>query len=248
MILYYSDSSLRQQAESLIAGVADFSVQELDDSRLPLFSLYLQSGGLMVLTPLFPPFNLFEFYTQFIKRRSADIKRETLLQAVNLKGSVTQPPNALDLTAGLGRDALLLALAGFQVTMVERNPYLAVILNYLVSVFGPSCDAMKVIYARNEEFLLECKDKFDLIYLDPMFMDNKSAKSKKDMQVIDYLIRQSPEFVECEPQILYLRAKECCTNRIVVKRDNKQATLISIPKPTYSKTGKTIRFDVYQIC
>lgn len=249
MILCYTTSDLRHFAENLIAGISGFSVQESNsippqDANV---GLCLQPDGLTVYTPLLPAFNFYDFYAQFIQRRSADVRREILLQAINLKSTPTQPLVALDLTAGLGRDSILLALAGFEVTMVERNPYLAVILNYLVTTFAGELPMLNMVYASSYEFLKAASQQYDVLYLDPMFMDNKHAKSKKDLQLIDYLVGLEGQPANDDMAQLFALAKGHCCNRIVVKRDNKQAALIATPKPTYSKSGKTVRFDVYQI-
>ena len=146
------------------------------------FGLYLQPDGLVVYTPSLPAFKLYDFYSQFLNRRATNVHREILLQAINLKSSSAQPLMALDATAGLGRDSILFALAGFEVTMVERNPYLAVILNYLLTTFAKELPRLKMVYARSHEFLASVATQYDVVYLDPMFMDNKHAKSKKDLQ------------------------------------------------------------------
>ncbi len=252
MILYYTASSLHQAAADLISGISGFTLQE--HSSVPekpaKFGLYLQPDGLVVYTPSLPTFKLYDFYSQFLNRRVTNVHREILLQAINLKSSSAQPLMALDATAGLGRDSILFALAGFEVTMVERNPYLAVILNYLLTTFAKELPRLKMVYARSHEFLASVATQYDVVYLDPMFMDNKHAKSKKDLQIIDYLVDLTEDAAggaTDDMAQLFTLAKEHCRNRIVVKRDNKQATLIPTPKPTYSKSGKTVRFDVYQI-
>ncbi len=252
MILHYTANSLHQSAADLIAGISGFTLQEYSSvPEQPVkFGLYLQPEGLVVYTPLLPAFNLYDFYSQFLNRRAANISREILLQAINLKSPLAQPLMALDATAGLGRDSILLALAGFEVTMLERNPYLAVILNYLLTTFAKELPWLKMVYASSYEFLNTTATQYDVVYLDPMFMDNKHAKSKKDLQIIDYLVGMVEDAaggVTDDMGQLFALAKNHCRNRIIVKRDNKQATLITTPKPTYSKSGKTVRFDVYQI-
>ena len=61
-----------------------------------------------------------------------NLNHELLVKASKLKG-LPGPFTAVDATAGLGEDAFLLAAAGFQVHLYERNPIIAVLL----------CDALR---------------------------------------------------------------------------------------------------------
>lgn len=56
------------------------------------------------------------------------LPRELLVRAAKTKQASGDPPRAVDATAGLGEDALLLAAAGFRVTLFERNPVIAALL------------------------------------------------------------------------------------------------------------------------
>jgi len=51
---------------------------------------------------------------------------QALPRAVGMKGGKT--PNVVDATAGLGRDAFLLASLGAQVTLIERSPQMHALL------------------------------------------------------------------------------------------------------------------------
>ena len=52
--------------------------------------------------------------------------RELLVRAARVRG--VERPRAVDATAGLGEDSLLLAAAGFSVTMFEKDPVIAALL------------------------------------------------------------------------------------------------------------------------
>ena len=54
------------------------------------------------------------------------LQREMLVKAARVKG--VDAPLAVDATAGLGDDSLLLAAAGFRVLLFERNPVIAALL------------------------------------------------------------------------------------------------------------------------
>ena len=78
-----------------------------------------------------------------------------------------------------------------------------------------------------------------------MFNQNKSgAKAKKEMQIIQLLSDEDTKNSTINNQELFNSAYQL-SGKIVVKRDNKQENLVPNPKPSYTKLGKTIRYDVY---
>src|SRR5690606_8938845 len=60
------------------------------------------------------------------RRRFGGGRGQPLAKAVGLKGG--ENPRVLDATAGLGRDAFVLACLGSVVTLVERSPVVAALL------------------------------------------------------------------------------------------------------------------------
>jgi 16S rRNA (guanine1516-N2)-methyltransferase len=70
---------------------------------------------------------------------------------------------------------------------------------------------------------------------------SKSAKVKKDLQALQFLIGQDPDTTE-----LFEMAMLVATKRVVVKRPRKSPTLTNL-KPSHTIEGSTIRFDVYLI-
>jgi len=50
---------------------------------------------------------------------------------------------------------------------------------------------------------------------------------------------------ENDEQQLFQKSYVKVLNKLVVKRDNKQASLVASPKVSYAKQGKTIRYDIY---
>lgn len=59
--------------------------------------------------------------------RPENLRREMLVRAARIKGAAGAP-RAVDATAGLGEDSLLLAAAGFEVTLFERDAVIAALL------------------------------------------------------------------------------------------------------------------------
>ncbi|MBX9597379.1 MAG: class I SAM-dependent methyltransferase [Burkholderiales bacterium] len=246
--LYYTEEYLQEYALTLASIVPDSQVVLFDAAMIVDEQLYLllNKDTLLLVSSLFKPFDLDLFYNEFIIKRKPGLKREILLQAINLRTGTDELLEALDLTAGLGRDSILMALAGFRVTMLENNPYLAIILNYLSINF---CAQLKltVQYISNDKYLQTNSQKYHVIYFDPMFADGKSSLAKKDMQLIDLMIKFVSDSAFVNNEEVFNLAYAHCLHKLVIKRDNKQRCLIPKPDPTYVKSGKTIRFDVYQV-
>ena len=68
-----------------------------------------------------------DFHDMVPRMAPGRLSRELLVRAAKVKKG-EGPLLAVDATAGLGEDSLLLAAAGFQVKMFERNPVIAALL------------------------------------------------------------------------------------------------------------------------
>ena len=175
--------------------------------------------------------------------------RELLVRAARVKG--VEAPVAVDATAGLGEDALLLAAAGFEVFLFESDPVIAALLaDSLRRASSSNAPALREAAARMRiaggdsvrglpALARELPAPPDVVYLDPMFPERrKSAAVKKKFQLIHHLERP------CEDEGALLQAAlEAQPRKIVVKRPLKGAVLAGV-KPSYSLAGKAIRYDV----
>lgn len=170
------------------------------------------------------------------------VRHERLVKAL---GRVQrQPAMVLDLTAGLGRDAALMAGAGFPVTMVERQPLLhALLADALVRAAAtPLARQLTLLPAGEAEGLALPAGPWHAVYLDPMFpARDKSAAVKRDLQWLQRLCRY-PDAAE-EAQLLAL-ARRQKADKVVVKRPRRAPPLASV-EPHHCIEGKTVRFDVY---
>lgn len=186
-------------------------------------------------------------FTRMIQRlRPSNLNREFLVKAGRIKNMTS--PVALDATAGLGEDSLLLAAAGFRVHLFEYNPVIAALLQDSMergmeipelqeSILRMTLHIADSIQAlRNpEEAIGEVPD---LVLLDPMFPERqKSALVKKKFQLLQQL--ESPCMEEEE---LLHAALESGTGKILIKRPHKGPHLAG-RKPSYSIAGKAIRYD-----
>jgi len=162
-------------------------------------------------------------------------------------------PYVADVTAGLGRDASLLAALGARVSMIERNPVVAALLEDGISRLRRDAqDQSPGLQPVAESLRLYCQDGLDwlceagktqvpdVVYLDPMFpARTKSARVKKEMALLQSLVGDDADVAD-----VLVMALDTARYRVVVKRPNR-ALPLSGPKPTFSLAGKTIRFDVY---
>jgi len=153
---------------------------------------------------------------------------------------------AIDATAGMGEDAFLIAANGYDVTLHEQNPVIALLLKDAIRrakrqpVLKDIAIRMHVEEGDSIDILSKRLDPVDLIYLDPMFPGRqKSGLINKKLQLIQKL--ESPCSVESE---LFDAAISAGPSKIVVKRPLK-APFLAGKKPNYSLDGKAIRYDCY---
>ncbi len=142
-----------------------------------------------------------------------------------------------DGTAGLGRDALVLAKLGATVTAVERVPVLAALLWDLARRAGLG-ERLQVRCGEALEVLAAADPAPDAVYLDPMFAEPGDAQVKKEMQVCR-LLAGPPD--DLGP--LLLLAREKARDRVVVKRHPRDEPLGG--RPSFAVAAARIRFDVY---
>jgi 16S rRNA (guanine1516-N2)-methyltransferase len=177
-------------------------------------------------------------------------KRQGLGKAVGLdKASAIA---VLDATAGLGRDALVLAHLGCKVTLLEKSSLVHALLEDGFARARTAADAaLAVTLGRMQLEHQDALQRFaairagsaaqpDVIYLDPMFPPrNKSAKVKKDLALLHMLLGSEEDF----PALLEA-ARACAKYRVVVKRPGNK-TAAAGPAPTFSVPGKSAHFEVY---
>lgn len=183
-------------------------------------------------------------FTRMLPRlRIGNLQRELLVRAAKVK-KPEGIPTAVDATAGLGEDALLLAAAGFSVRLYEYDPVIAALLKDTlrraleIPELAPIVGRMEVREENSLTALPQMTESPDVILLDPMFPERqKSALIKKKFQLLQQL--ESP----CaEEDALVHAAMEAHPRKIVIKRPLKGPNLAGI-KPSHSLKGKAIRYD-----
>lgn len=187
------------------------------------------------------------------RRKFGGGKGQSIAKAVGLNKGVL--PTVLDATAGLGRDAFVLASLGCRVQMVERHPVVAALLDDGLtrakqdSEIGPwVSQRVTLIHASSHAALqqLALDDQFaqpDVVYLDPMYPHpehkKKTALVKKEMRVFQSLVGADNDADE-----LLAPALQLATKRVVVKRPD-YAPWLAEQKPSMTIETKKNRFDVY---
>ena len=177
------------------------------------------------------------------------LQQELLVKAAKIKGA--QSPTAIDCTAGLGQDSFLLAAAGFTVRMFERDETIAALLedglmragnNPMISSVAKRMSLDHSDSLQYLESLAQSSEQApDVIYLDPMFpARQKSAAVKKKFQLLHVLEKPCDE---AEEDALIRAAFAAGSRKVVIKRPVKGGHLAGI-KPSYSITGKAVRYDV----
>lgn len=153
---------------------------------------------------------------------------------------------AIDATAGMGEDSLLLAACGYQVTLYEQNPVIAILLKDALrrakknTVLKDIVSRMQLVEGDSIEHLNKRLDPVDVIYLDPMFPGRqKSGLINKKLQLIQKL-----EPPCSEETALFDAAMAAQPSKIIVKRPLKSPYLDE-RVPSYSLKGKAIRYDCY---
>lgn len=171
---------------------------------------------------------------------------QMVARAVGIRGSIR--PRVLDATAGLGRDAFVLAALGCEVTLIERQPVIAALLADGLQRAREAGGEVAEIAGRMQ--LLE-GDAIELmaawsgavpevIHLDPMFPHRqKSALVKKEMRLFRPLAGDDLD----APQLL-AAALALASHRVAVKRPRK-APIIEGARPSAELTGQSSRYDIY---
>jgi 16S rRNA (guanine1516-N2)-methyltransferase len=163
-----------------------------------------------------------------------------------MKGGKT--PMVVDATAGLGRDAFLLASLGAEVTLIERSPDMHRLLEEgLARAREAGGDVAEVI---NRMTLLhgDARDLLptlspEVVLVDPMHPPRKnSALVKKEMVLTREIVGTDEDSVELMEVALATASK-----RVVLKWPQWADPMEGICPSSHQIAGKTIRYDVFMV-
>jgi 16S rRNA (guanine1516-N2)-methyltransferase len=177
------------------------------------------------------------------RRKFGGGRGQDIAKAVGLKHGFT--PHVLDATAGLGRDAFVLAGLGCKLTLLERMPVVAALLDdgieraKLNHEVADIANNMQLIHGSSIEEV-DLADGPDVVYLDPMYPHReKSAAVKKEMRIFQSLVGE-----DLDADGLLAPALALAKYRVVVKRPS-YAPPLDGKKPSMTINMKKNRFDVY---
>jgi len=169
---------------------------------------------------------------------------QALPKAVGLKNGKT--PNVVDATAGLGRDAFLLASMGSNVTLIERSPEMYEILKAgLDKALEAGGDVGEVV-GRMTLLLGDAKDLLpklnpEVVLVDPMHPPRKkSALVKNEMRLIRKIVGEDLDVLD-----LMQVALKTAQNRVVLKWPMRADALEGLQACSHQITGKSTRYDVF---
>jgi 16S rRNA (guanine1516-N2)-methyltransferase len=171
-------------------------------------------------------------------------------RAMPIVKAVGEARTVVDATAGLLGDAFLLAVAGFEVTAIERSALVYLLAKdgleraerdvRLAELLG---GRLKVVHADAREWLAKragTAEAPDAVVIDPMFppKKKKSALPRKEMVALREAVGTDLDAAE-----LLAAARACARQRVVLKRGDDAPELA---KPDWSIEGTTVRFDVWR--
>lgn len=176
--------------------------------------------------------------------RSGEGRGQDIAKAAGLTRGVT--PDIVDATAGLGRDAFLLASLGARVTLIERSDTMhGLLADGLARAaaeggrYAETVARMTLLHGDSSLLLPELKPQ--VVLVDPMHPPRgNSALVKKEMRQIREIVGTDPD-----AERLMLVALEHAQNRVVLKWPLRADPLPGLRAPSHQILGKSTRYDVF---
>ena len=165
--------------------------------------------------------------------RAAGIKKDRL-------------PSIVDATAGLGRDAFLLASAGATVTLIERSAEVHALLKEALARAAAESPELAEVVARMTLVHGDARHRLpglkpDVVIVDPMHPPRRNtALVKQEMRQLSAIVGADEDAHETMAVAL-ASARE----RVVLKWPLRAAPLLETPKPSHQFAGKTVRYEVF---
>lgn len=228
------------------------------EQQLPLFNVKDKSYELQLIfgdsrVELFDKQLNTSIYVDFVhgalahRQQFGGGRGQAIAKAIGLKQG--KKPNVLDVTAGLARDAYILATLGCHMTLVEKSPILSALIKDGINRGLENEQSAQILSGNfeihNQDAInllknMEIKQRPEVIYLDPMYPERKkSALVKKDMQILQHLLGKDEN-----DGALLEAALDCARERVVVKRPT-HAPCLTETKPATSISSKKTRYDIY---
>lgn len=182
-----------------------------------------------------------DFGRMLPRLKQGRLQQELLVKAARIKG--VEQPWAVDATAGLGEDSLLLAAAGFTVDLYEQDCVIAALLQDALEraaddpLLAAAVARMR-LHAGEDSIagLCQMAERIeqgelatpDVVYLDPMFPERtKSAAVKKKFQLLHHLEQPCADEETLVEAALAVRPR-----KVVIKRPVKGPLLAGVSRAT----------------
>jgi 16S rRNA (guanine1516-N2)-methyltransferase len=180
--------------------------------------------------------------------RSGEGRGGALARAAGIKPA--RLPTIIDATAGLGRDAFLLASLGCSVTLIERSApvhaALSTALDRARAAIAPAdvaaAAARMTLLGGDAKTLLPILTA-DVILVDPMHPDRgNTALVKQPMRQLRSLVGD-----DADVAALMLVALRTATRRVVLKWPRHAPPIAGLRACSHSIEGRTTRYDVFML-
>lgn len=171
---------------------------------------------------------------------------QALAKAMGLRAGKT--PMIVDATAGLGRDAFLLASLGAQVTLIERSEKMHALLAQGMEraaqeggAFSAIIERMTLLKGDAKNLLPELRS--EAILIDPMHPPRKnSALVKRELRQVREIVGTDEDAAD-----LMRVALKTARNRVVLKWPAKADPIEGIRACSHQILGKSTRYDVFMV-
>ncbi|MCR9213331.1 MAG: class I SAM-dependent methyltransferase [Proteobacteria bacterium] len=178
------------------------------------------------------------------RRRFGGGRGQALPRALGFKPGVT--PRITDATAGLGRDAFLLASLGAEVTLVERSTEMYDLLAAALkeaaqanSELADIIDRMTLLHGDAKQMLPDLSP--ETVLVDPMHPPrSKTALVKNEMRALRNIVGTDEDSFE-----LMTVALNSASKRVVLKWPRRAGPMEGLQSPSHQIFGKTTRYDVF---
>lgn len=174
---------------------------------------------------------------QELVRRVAAGRRQLLARAVGLHRNTTL--HICDATAGLGRDAALMAALGARVDCFERHADVhAWLARFVAALPEETCARIRLWHGDAGDLLRG--GQWDVVYLDPMYTPSgKAALPRAHAQSLRTVVGS-----DHDADTLLGPARAAARRRVVVKRAPRAPPLAG-SDPMERMRGNSVRFDLY---
>lgn len=171
---------------------------------------------------------------------------QALPKAVGMKGGHT--PKIVDATAGLGRDAFLLASLGAEVTLIERSPIMHGLLEAGMARARDAGGDVADVIGRMTLIEGDARDLLpslspEVVIVDPMHpARTKTALVKNEMRLLRKIVGPDEDSAELMEVALAAASK-----RVVLKWPLRASPIQGLCRFSHQILGKSTRYDVFMV-